>query len=293
MAKSPATTRAGPNRAGLRRTPPPAAVAAVAQPPAEKAGAEPEPQARTQPPEQPRAEEPRPVAVAKAVTAVAEAAVTAVAAPVAAPAAVVAVPVAAVPARVEVVDVVDPVIQDSTVVDTDPVPGVHPVGDDVLIRNAEVMRHLGSVKAAVAPETSRPGVHARIPPRITPPGDPGLICPPCPDLDRGRSPGPEASGPRDAPARRRRAALRSVRAERPGSLEGSAPARSFRSGARCGLLPRRRVCRRRQEECAGVAGGPLPGGGDLGGLGQLPALNRGAVSSPDARRCPRYPVPQA
>ena len=56
-------------------------------------------------------------------------------------------------------------------------------------------------------------------------------------------------------------------AERPGSLEGSAPARSFRSGARCGLLPRRRVCRRRQEECAGVAGGPLPGGGDLGGLG--------------------------
>src|SRR5208337_3146210 len=146
--------------------PPPAAVAAVAQPPAEKAGAEPEPQARTQPPEQPRAEEPRPVAVAKAVTAVAEAAVTAVAAPVAAPAAVVAVPVAAVPARVEVVDVVDPVIQDSTVVDTDPVPGVHPVGDDVLIRNAEVMRHLGSVKAAVAPETSRPGVHARIPPRI-------------------------------------------------------------------------------------------------------------------------------
>ena len=166
MAKSPATTRAGPNRAGLRRTPPPAAVAAVAQPPAEKAGAEPEPQARTQPPEQPRAEEPRPVAVAKAVTAVAEAAVTAVAAPVAAPAAVVAVPVAAVPARVEVVDVVDPVIQDSTVVDTDPVPGVHPVGDDVLIRNAEVMRHLGSVKAAVAPEMSRPGVHARIPPRI-------------------------------------------------------------------------------------------------------------------------------
>src|SRR5208282_5975152 len=128
---------------------------------------------------------------------------------------------------------------------------------------------------------------------ITPPGDPGLLCPSCPDLDRGRGPGPEASGPREAPARRRRPALRSVRAERPGSLEGSAPARSFRSGARCGLLPRRRVCRRRQEECAGVAGGPLPGGGDLGGLGQLPALNRGAVSSPDARRCPRYPVPQA
>jgi hypothetical protein len=148
MAKFPATTRAGPNRAGLRRTPPPAA---VAQPPAEKAGAEPEPQARTQPPEQPRAEEPRPVAVA---------------APVAAPPAVVAVPVAAVPARVEVVDVVDPVIQDSTVVDTAPVPGVHPVGDDVLIRDAEVMRHLGPVQAAVAPETSRPGVHARKPPRI-------------------------------------------------------------------------------------------------------------------------------
>ena len=38
--------------------------------------------------------------------------------------------------------------------------------DDVLIRDAEVMRHLGPVQAAVAPETSRPGVLARIPSRI-------------------------------------------------------------------------------------------------------------------------------
>src|SRR5208283_3072258 len=84
---------------------------------------------------------------------------------------------------------------------------------------------------------------------ITPPGGLGLLCPPCPDLDRGRGPGPEASGLREAPARRRRPALRSVRAELPVALEGSAPARSFRSGARCGLLPRRRVYRRRQEKC--------------------------------------------
>ena len=57
-------------------------------------------------------------------------------------------------------------------------------------------------------------------------------------------------------------------------------ARSFRSGARGGLLSRRRLRRRRQVERAGLAGGPLPGRGNLGGLGQLPALNHAPFPAP-------------
>ena len=60
-----------------------------------------------------------------------------------------------------------------------------------------------------------------------------------------------------------------------------------------GLLPRRRLHRRRQVERAGVAGGEVPGRGDLGRLGELSAVDPVPVPGPDARRRPGDPVPSS
>ncbi len=126
-----------------------------------------------------------------------------------------AVPVAAVPARVEVVDVVDLVVHDRAVVDAHPVPGVHPVRHHVLIRHAEVMRHRGRARGAVAPDASRPVVHARIPPRIAQRGpvvERGTgVCGPAEDTGPGSSEAADRAAVEPAIHRRRHVRRHHVR----------------------------------------------------------------------------------